>query len=234
MMMVMAIFQLALGSSMAQYATFNHDESVMNQVTIQETGSGSFCPDLYYDAFHKSYRNWAAEQNKLSFRTMTAASMKLQEPYAEKIDSDLVKRSRIEAENLLDREVDAAWLIEKGKLNTALEEFKGHIEQITLSGGNYRTYEDWKEVYEMEVAGVQYMQDGYMPNSERQEQYMQIYKDIKVQDKKLKKLLLILKQSKTPYWCNRTLRRKDALVKNTSLNSLSRWKSAAVQAMQKR
>lgn len=38
MMMVMAIFQLALGSSMAQYATFNHDESVMNQVTIQETG----------------------------------------------------------------------------------------------------------------------------------------------------------------------------------------------------
>ena len=57
MMMVMAIFQLALGSSMAQYATFNHDESVMNQVTIQETGAGSFCPDFYYDVFQAFLSN---------------------------------------------------------------------------------------------------------------------------------------------------------------------------------
>ena len=39
--------------------------------------------------------------------------MKLQEPYAERIDSDLVKRAKVEAANLLDREVDAVWLVRK-------------------------------------------------------------------------------------------------------------------------
>ena len=96
----------------AQSVTYNHDESVMNQVTVQETGSGSLTPDLYYDVLHKSYRNSASETNKLSYRTMTAAYMKLQEPYAERIDSDLVKRAKVEAANLLDREVDAVWLVE--------------------------------------------------------------------------------------------------------------------------
>ncbi len=96
----------------AQSVTYNHDDAVMNQVTVQETGSGSLTPDLYYDVFHKSYRNSASETNKLSYRTMTAAYMKLQEPYSEKIDSDLVKRAKVEAANLLDREVDAVWLVE--------------------------------------------------------------------------------------------------------------------------
>ena len=49
----------------AQSVTYNHDESVMNQVTVQETGSGSLTPDLYYDVLHKSYRNSASETNKL-------------------------------------------------------------------------------------------------------------------------------------------------------------------------
>ena len=44
----------------AQSVTYNHDESVMNQVTVQETGSGSLTPDLYYDVLHKSYRNSAS------------------------------------------------------------------------------------------------------------------------------------------------------------------------------
>ena len=101
-LMMALLFAVSAGIK-AQSVTYNHDESVQNQVTIQETGAGSFTPDLYYDAFHKSYRNWAPEQNKLSFRTLTVAAMKLQEPYAEKIDSNLTKRMRVEAENLLDR-----------------------------------------------------------------------------------------------------------------------------------
>jgi len=234
LLMMGAVLQLAVGSSMAQYATFNHDESVMNQVTIQETGAGSFTPDLYYDALHKNYRNWAAEQNKLYFRTMTVAAMKLQEPYAEKIDSDFTKRAKIEAENLLDREVDAAWLLEKSKINSALDEFKEHIEKITLTGGNYKTYENWREIYDMEVSGVQLIQSGYMPNSERQEQYMEIYKDVKAHDTKLKKLLLMLSDRRKPYWSANRLKRSDNLIRNSGLNCLTRWKSAAMQAIQKK
>ena len=218
----------------AQSVTYNHDEGVMNQVTIQETGSGSFSPDWYYDAFHSSYRNSAAETNKLSYRTMMAAHLKLQEPYAERIDSDLVKRAKVEAANLIDREVDAAWLVEKGKVNGALDRFKGHIEEITLSGGSYKTYENWKEVYDMIVSGVQYIQDGYIPNSERQEQYMQICKDVKERDAKLLKQLLLMKERRSCTWSNRKFQRADGLVRTSSLNSLTRWKMAAVQAIQNR
>ena len=39
-------------SVMAQSVTYNHDESVMNQFTIGETGAGSFTPDWYYDVLH--------------------------------------------------------------------------------------------------------------------------------------------------------------------------------------
>ena len=218
----------------AQSVTYNHDESVMNQVTVQETGSGSLTPDLYYDVLHKSYRNSASETNKLSYRTMTAAYMKLQEPYAERIDSDLVKRAKVEAANLLDREVDAVWLVEKAKVNGALGHFKDHIEEITLVGGSYKTYENWKEIYDMIVSGVQYIQGGYIPNSERQTQYMQICKDVKARDALLLKQLRILKERQSLSWSSRKLQRTDGLVRNSSLNSLTRWKRAAVQAIHNR
>ena len=51
-------------SVMAQSVTYNHDESVMNQFTIGETGAGSFTPDWYYDVLHKNYRNGAMMTNK--------------------------------------------------------------------------------------------------------------------------------------------------------------------------
>ena len=177
----------------AQSVTYNHDDAVMNQVTVQETGSGSLTPDLYYDVFHKSYRNSASETNKLSYRTMTAAYMKLQEPYAEKIDSDLVKRAKVEAANLHDREVDP---------------------YTTL----FRSY----------------IQGGYIPNSERQTQYLQICKDVKERDALLLKQLRILKERRGLSWSNRKLQRPDGLVRKSSLNGITRWKIAAVQAIRTR
>jgi hypothetical protein len=130
--------------------------------------------------------------------------------------------------------VDAAWLIEKGKVNDALSTFKGHIEKITLCGGSYRTYEEWKEAYDMVVFGIQCIQDGYIPNSEREQQYMQAYKDVRSRDAKLVKLLSFLKSYHRPQWSSQALHRRENLVHNSGLNSLTRWKQAAVQAIQRR
>ena len=229
-----SLAMVAFLTAEAQSVTYNHDESVMNQVTVQETGSGSLTPDLYYDVLHKNYRNSASETNKLSYRTMTAADMKLQEPYAERIDSDLVKRAKVEAANLLDREVDAAWLVEKGKVNGALDHFREHIEEITLAGGSYKTYENWKEIYDMMVSGVQYIQDGYIPNAERQTQYMQICKDVKERDARLLKQLRLLKERRSLAWSSHKFQRANGLVRTSSLNSMTRWKMAAVKAIQAR
>ena len=145
----------------AQTVTYNHDESVMNQVTIQETGSGSFTPDTYYDVFHKDYRNYAARDNKLTFRTLVVAAEKRQVPYAEEIDSALTKRAKVEALNLADRQVDAVWLVEKDKVMDALDTFKSNIEKITLYGGTYTSYANWVEIYNMLVCGLNYIRNSY-------------------------------------------------------------------------
>jgi hypothetical protein len=214
----------------AQTVTYNHDESVMNQVTIQETGSGSFTPDTYYDVFHKDYRNYAARDNKLTFRTLVVAAEKRQEPYAEEIDSALTKRAKVEALNLADRQVDAVWLVEKDKVMDALDTFKSNIEKITLSGGTYRAYENWVEIYNMLVCGLNYIKNSYLPNSERQEQYLEIYNDVKSRNKKLARLLAFWKERKSIVWSGRELKRKDDLIKNSGSNALTRWKLAAINA----
>lgn len=214
----------------AQTVTYNHDESVMNQVTIQETGSGSFTPDTYYDVFHKDYRNYAARDNKLTFRTLVVAAEKRQEPYAEEIDSALTKRAKVEALNLADRQVDAVWLVEKDKVMDALDTFKSNIEKITLYGGTYTSYENWVEIYNMLVCGLNYIRNSYLPNSERQEQYLEIYNDAKSRNKKLARLLALWKERKSIYWSGRELKRKDDLIKNSGSNALTRWKLAAINA----
>ena len=214
----------------AQTVTYNHDESVMNQVTIQETGSGSFTPDTYYDVFHKDYRNYAARDNKLTFRTLVVAAEKRQEPYAEEIDSALTKRAKVEALNLADRQVDAVWLVEKDKVMDALDTFKSNIEKITLYGGTYTSYENWVEIYNMLVCGLNYIRNSYLPNSERQEQYLEIYNDAKSRNKKLARLLAFWTERKSIAWSGRERKRKDDLIKNSSSNALTRWKLAAINA----
>ena len=86
----------------------------------------------------------------------------------------------------------------------------------------------------MIVSGVQYIQGGYIPNSERQTQYLQICKDVKERDALLLKQLRILKERRGLSWSNRKLQRPDGLVRKSSLNGITRWKIAAVQAIRTR
>ena len=90
-------------SVMAQSVTYNHDESVMNQFTIGETGAGSFTPDWYYDVLHKNYRNGAMMTNKQFFRSQMNLTLYQEVPHAEALDSALTERMRVEAKNIADR-----------------------------------------------------------------------------------------------------------------------------------
>ena len=42
--------------SAQSYVTYNHDAAKMNQITVQEIGSGGLTPAFYYDVFHKNYQ----------------------------------------------------------------------------------------------------------------------------------------------------------------------------------
>jgi hypothetical protein len=69
-----------------------------------------------------------------------------------------------------------------------------------------------------------------LPNSERQEQYLEIYNDAKSRNKKLARLLAFWKERKSIAWSGRELKRKNDLIKNSGSNALTRWKLAAINA----
>ena len=79
----------------AQYVTYNHDDSKMNQFTVAEIGSGALTPELYYQILHNNYRKTAAVKNKLSFRTEAGVAAYMQIDDATKLDSAMIKRAEI-------------------------------------------------------------------------------------------------------------------------------------------
>ena len=180
-----AMLLMTSGEILAQSVTYNHDESVMNQFTIGETGAGSFTPDFYYDALHKNYRNGAMMTNKQFFRTQMQLMLHQEEPHAEALDSALTQRMRVEAINMADRTpgvTDLAYQVEKSKIEGKLDILKRNIERITLEGGTVQSYRTWLERYNAINCGLQAVRDAYMPMGERKEQYLAIYRDILVKN----------------------------------------------------
>lgn len=177
----MAVVVMAFTTTLLHGQTYNHDASVMNQFLIGETGAGSFTPDLYYDLFHKNYRNEAMMTNKQMFRSTMAMSLHKQEPYAENLDSALTERMRVELKNIVDRTpgvADVAWQVEKGKIEGKLDILKKNIERITVNGGSVQSYREWLERYNAIQCGIDAIRNAYMPQGSRKEQYIAIYKDI--------------------------------------------------------
>ena len=179
--LAIAVMAFTAGPLYGQGMTYNHDDSVMNQFTIGETGAGSFTPDLYYDAFHKSYRNGAMMTNKEFFRSEMTMVLKKQEPYAEALDTALTERKRVELLNIADRTpgvTDVAWQVERGKIEGKLSILKKNIERITIDGGSVQTYREWLERYNAIQCGIDAIRNAYMPQGSRKEQYIAIYRDI--------------------------------------------------------
>ena len=178
---IFSLLATAIVSANAQSVTYNHDSSVMNQFTIGEVGLGSFTPDFYYDAWHKSYRNGAMMTNKQLFRTQMHLELNKEEGHAEALDSALNERKRVELLNIADRTpgiTDVAWQVEKGKIENKLDIFKKNIERLTKEGAPARKYIVWMERYNCINCGLQAVRDAYMPQGKRKEQYIAIYKDI--------------------------------------------------------
>lgn len=76
---------LCFNASAQGYVSYNHDAAKMNQITVQEIGSGGLTPAFYYDALHNSYQKTAAKKNKQFFRTMAGVSAYQQVDVADSI-----------------------------------------------------------------------------------------------------------------------------------------------------
>lgn len=198
-MVMMAVMLVTAVMVQAQYVTYNHDASVMNQFTIGEIGAGSFTPDLYYDAFHKSYRNGAMMTNKQFYRSQLKLALTPEESHAENLDSALNERKRVEELNIADRTpgvTDVAWQVEKSKIESKLAIYKKNIESLITEGAPAKEYIVWMERYNAINCGLQAVRDSYMPQGKRKEQYIAIYKDILLQNTEVCEYIAYLRSAK--------------------------------------
>ena len=178
MILTVAVLALGIHHTGAQYVTYNHDETKMNQVTVMETGAGSLTPALFYSLIHNQYYRTASATNKLSYRSTAGGFAYSQVGLSEKVDTSLTKRAEIEALNMADRQVDLAWQAEGPKIQSRLEAFNRNIARLTEAGGNGGDLALWRERYQLFQTAVSAIRDSYMPNAERKKEYLAIYRDI--------------------------------------------------------
>ena len=180
---------VVLGVSVLAYAqeyTYNHDSSVMNQFTVQETGVGSLTPEWYYDVFHHRYKDEAKPTNKNAYRLSAAAASYRQVSLADSISSYMNARAKIEALNVADRSLDVAYVTENPKLSAKLDLFKKNLDVLK---GYHKVSADEKEAWS-DLANtfdyaIRVTHNCYMPNSERQQQYGKILEMLTADNKLL-------------------------------------------------
>ena len=195
-MTLLAAAVLTAHAAHAQYVTYNHDSPKQNQITVMETGTGAFTPEIYYTLLHNKYKKTAAAKNKLSFRTLAGVNLYNQTDEAEAIDSALVKRAAVEALNVADRQVDLAWLAEGDKVNGQMERFRRNIDRILLCGGNAGRTGTLGRILSGVPVRHQRHQGCLHANAQRKKEYLRISEDVARQNGTLV-LYLARKQNAT-------------------------------------
>ena len=189
---IMILASSILEVSAQSYVTYNHDEAKMNQITVQEIGSGGLTPAFYYDVFHRSYQKSAASKNKLTYRSLAGVAGWQQVEDADSVKSSLEKRAEIEALNVADRQIDLAWVAEGMKITNKLNDFQNNINRIVGAGGTFNDKERWENYYNIFQCSIKATQDAYMPNAQRKKEYLAIYADICKENETLIKFIVQL------------------------------------------
>lgn len=97
--------------------------------------------------------------------------------YADSIKADLEARAKVEATNIADRQIDIAWLTEGERIQAKLRAFKSNIGSLNgkTCSEEITAWEDLRKMYDFAIKTTK---KAYMPNSERQKQYLAIYDEI--------------------------------------------------------
>ncbi len=226
LVLLTALIFICSSLSAQSYVTYNHDATKMNQITVQEIGSGELTPAFYYTAFHNSYQKTASAKNKLGFRTLAGIESYQQIDDADSIKASLEKRAKIEALNIADRQIDIAWLAEGNKIDKKLSDFQNNINRIVGAGGAPSEKERWTEYYNIYRYAIKVTQEAYMPNAQRKKEYLAIYNDIAKQNETLIAYLVRLNtRSKTQELLSATSSKSSHNATFAS-EAYNRWKNA--------
>ena len=174
-----SILLFSMSGANAQTMTYNHDASKQAQIEVMEVGAGSLTPELYYKVTHHNYWEGAKATTsvKNTLRLAANAASIPQVEYADSIQADLESRAKVEAANMADRQVDLAWVTEGSKIESRLLNFKNNINALHGKTNNDEIT-GWTELGQMFDFAIKATRNAYMPNSERQKQYLAIYDEI--------------------------------------------------------
>ena len=212
----------------AQTITYNHDASKQGQIQVMELGAGSLTPDIYYRTVHNNYRDNAksATSVKNTLRISTNTASLPQTEYADSIQSDLESRAKTEEKNIADREIDLAWLTEGSKIEDRLLSLKSNISSLTGKTSNDEITA-WNELTQIYDFAIKATKEAYMPNSERQKQYLAIYDEITNSNDNLLIRLRYLTTKKQTDRLTAALSRFQHRVKENATAGYNRWRDAA-------
>lgn len=176
----MAIIMMAVTvNTFGQSMTYNHDASKMGQIQVMELGAGVLTPDLYYSITHSGYKKGAKSATSVKNTLRMAANIASmpQVEYADSIKADLEGRAKVEATNIADRQIDIAWLTEGERIQAKLRAFKSNIGSLNGKTCS-KEITAWEDLGKMYDFAIKTTKRAYMPNSERQKQYLAIYDEI--------------------------------------------------------
>lgn len=218
---------VTLHVSAQSYLTYNHDEAKKNQITVQEIGSGSLTPTYWYQLLHNNYQKTASSKNKLTYRSSAGLAAWQQIENADSIEAALKKREEIEALNVADRQIDLAWTAEGTKITNKLNDFQANINRIIGAGGRPSDKERWNDYYNIFQCAIKATQDAYMPNAQRQKEYLAIYADICKENETLIKYIVQLNsRAKTAELLSATSKRANHN-RTFATAAYNRWRDAS-------
>ena len=190
-LLIISALLLAILPARAQYVTYNHDATKMNQVTVMETGVGALKPAAFY-LLHSKYEKTAMASNKLGQRTVTSGAKRVQVGMAEQVDTSLNRRAKIEALNMADRQIDLAWKSEGARITEQMEAYQSNIRRVIMAGGTPSEMNHWQEHYNLFQTAITATRQAYMPNSLRKKEYLKISNQIEQKNTQLIKYLAIV------------------------------------------
>ena len=215
----------------AQSITYNHDDSKMQQIQVMELGAGALSPEIYYKLTHKSY--WkgakAATSVKNTLRMAANVASLPQVDYADSIKSDLESRAKVEAMNIADREVDLAWVSEGSKIESKLLAFQSNISSLN-GKTNLAEISAWEDLVKEYKFAINVTKKAYMPNSERQKQYLAIYDELTTSNDNLLSRIRYLATKTQADKLIATMASFQHRVKENATASYNRWRNSANEA----
>lgn len=214
-----------------QSMTYNHDASKQAQIEVMELGAGELSPEIYYRTTHNSYRKGVKAQTsvKNQLRIATNVSSLPQVEYADSIKENLESRAKEEAINVADREVDMAWLTEGNKITEKLMALKNNVTYLN-GKAKQDEIESWNELGKMYDFAIKVTKKAYMPNSERQKQYIAILDEITASnDYLLLRIRYLTTKSKADKWVAALASFQHRVGENATA-SYNRWRNSANEA----